>query len=114
MLIKGIVSSIDMETKKVTVILPEYGNVVTKPISVYPNANKWQFVTIDANNALVIEGALSAKIDGNNVLVVEGFATAEIDEKDVLVVTSPFPTMKVNDFVIVVAFNNDLSDCMIL
>lgn len=35
MIVKGIVSAIDTEAKAISVILPEYNNVVTRPIKVY-------------------------------------------------------------------------------
>ena len=60
MIVKGIVSAIDVKTNSLTVILPEYGNIVTKPIKAY--------------------GGLG--------------------------------TLKVNDFVLVVVFNNDFNDCL--
>lgn len=62
MIVKGIVSAIDTEAKSIAVILPEYGNIVTKPFKTY----RW------------------------------------VD------------TLKVNDFVLVVVFNNDFNDCIIL
>lgn len=64
MIVKGIVSSIDTEAKTVSVILPEYGDIVTKPIKVY------------------------------------GMNTVR--------------HLHINEFVLVVVFNNDFNDCMIL
>ncbi len=64
MIVKGIVSSIDNDTKTVSVILPEYNNVVTRPIKAYR------------------EGILES--------------------------------LKVDDFVLVVIFNQDFNDCIIL
>ena len=64
MIVKGIVSAIDTEAGTIDVILPEYGNVVVRPIKV-------------------------CKEDAFNVL-------------------------KVNDFVLVVVFNNDFNDCVII
>lgn len=63
MIVKGIVSSIDIENKTASVILPEYNNVVTRPINSY---------------------------------------RGDIGE------------LKVNDFVLLIVFNNDFNDCMIL
>lgn len=63
MIIKGIVSAINLEDKTASVILPEY-NVVTRPIKAY--------------------------------------------HEDI------FTALKVDDFVLVVVFNDDFNDCMIL
>lgn len=62
MIVKGIVSAINIDDKKVSVILPEYG-IVTRPIPVYG-------------------GGVS--------------------------------TLSVDDFVVVLVFNDDFNDCMIL
>lgn len=64
MIVKGLVSAINTEKKTVDVILPEYSNIVTRPLKVY----------------------------GENFI-----------EK-----------LKVNDFVMVVVFNDDFNDCMVL
>lgn len=64
MIVKGIVSAIDTEANAVSVILPEYDNVVTRPIKAYR------------------DGDVS--------------------------------TLAVNDFVLVVVFNDDFNDCMVL
>lgn len=64
MIVKGIVSAIDSEAKTISVILPEYNNVVTRPIKVYQDKS--------------------------------------------------FRSLKVNDFVLVVVFNNDFNDCLIV
>ena len=63
MIIKGIVSAINLEDKTASVILPEY-NVVTRPIKAY--------------------------------------------HEDI------FTSLKVDDFVLVVVFNDDFDDCVIL
>ena len=39
MIIKGIVSSKDTTTRKAEIILPEYENVVTKPLSFYHDSD---------------------------------------------------------------------------
>ena len=39
MIVKGIVSAIYKDTNKVSVILPEYDNMTTQPLSVYGNQN---------------------------------------------------------------------------
>lgn len=64
MIIKGIVSSIDAESKKISVILPEHGNVATGPVRVYQEES--------INN------------------------------------------LSVNDFVLVVVFNDDFNDLMVI
>lgn len=63
MIVKGIVSAINIDDKAASIILPEYG-VVTRPIKAY--------------------------------------------REDI------FTTLKVDDFVLVVIFNNDFNDCIIL
>lgn len=63
MIVKGIVSSIDIESQTATVILPEYDNITTRPLKVY----------------------------GNSV-----------------------DSLNVNDFVLVIVFNGDFNDCIIL
>ena len=35
MIVKGIVSAIDLDAKTVSVILPEYNNITTRPIKAY-------------------------------------------------------------------------------
>lgn len=35
MLVKGVVSAIDLEAKTIAVILPEYDNIVTRPLKAY-------------------------------------------------------------------------------
>ena len=64
MIVKGIVSAIDTEAETLSVILPEYGDIVTRPIKAYPP---------DRIHAL-----------------------------------------GVNDIVLVVVFNNDFNDLMVL
>ena len=64
MIVKGIVSSINRDARTICVILPEYNNIVTRPIKAY--------------NELI------------------------------------FNDLNVNDFVLVVVFNNDFNDCMVL
>lgn len=64
MIVKGIVSAIDVEANTVDVILPEYGGIVTRPTKLY------------------------------------GMQTVR--------------HLNVNEFVMVVVFNNDFNDCMIL
>lgn len=64
MIVKGIVSAIYKEDNTVSVILPEYNNIVTRPLAMYR------------------EGLIN--------------------------------TLSVNSFVLVVVFNNDFNDCMIL
>lgn len=64
MIVKGIVSAINADAKLLSVILPEYNNIVTRPIKAYRD--------------------------------------------DI------FGTLKVNDFVLVVVFNEDFNDCMVL
>lgn len=64
MIVKGIVSAINSNTKTISVILPEYNNVVTRPIMLY-----------------------------------------EADS---------FDSLRVNDFVLVVVFNDDFNDCIVL
>lgn len=64
MIVKGIVSAIDLEANTIEVILPEYNRVVVRPFGVYR------------------ENTIS--------------------------------NLKVNDFVLVVVFNNDFNDCIIL
>lgn len=64
MIVKGIVSAININDRTISVILPEYNNVVTRPIKAYRD--------------------------------------------DI------FSTLKVNDFVLVVIFNDDFNDCMVL
>lgn len=64
MIVKGIISAIYSEEKKISVILPEYDNLTTAPLQIYGNAS------------------------------MENFA--------------------VNDFVLVVVFNNDFNDGIVL
>ena len=64
MVVKGIVSAVNPEAKTADIILPEYGNITTRPLKAYRE---------------------------------------EI-----------FETLKVNDFVILAVFNDDINDCMIL
>ena len=64
MIVKGIISAINLEDKTASVILPEYNNIVTRPIKAY------------RENAI--------------------------------------DSLKANDFVLVVVFNNDFNDCLIL
>ena len=64
MIVKGIVSAIYADEKKISIILPEYNNIVTRPIKVY--------------------------------------------REDIL------KTVNINDFVLVVIFNEDFNDCMVL
>lgn len=64
MIVKGIVSAVNAKAKTVSVILPEYENIVTRPIKAYRE---------------------------------------EI-----------FDTLKVDDFVLVLIFNNDFNDCIVL
>lgn len=64
MLVKGIVSAIYPEEKRLSVILPEYDNMTTKPLKIYGSVDVTKF--------------------------------------------------SVNDFVIVVVFNSDFNDGMIL
>lgn len=64
MIVKGIISAIYPDSKTMSVILPEYDNVVTRPIKVYRERI--------------------------------------------------FRKAKVNDLVLVVIFNDDFNDCMVL
>ena len=121
MIVKGIVSAIDRAVKRLTVILPEYDDVVTRPIKTYPErginslkVNDFVLVVVfnnDFNDCLVIPPVsytgttppIEAFVDERNVLVVSGgTATAEIIN-GVLVVDGDGASAEIRDNVLVVS-----------
>ena len=66
MLIKGIVSAIYTEEKKLSVILPEHDNITTNPLPIYGTANMEDykiddFVVVIAFNGNVNDSIVLAK-----------------------------------------------------
>ena len=47
MIVKGIVSAIYPDEKKIAVILPEYDNMTTQPLSIYGNPNMGDYEVND-------------------------------------------------------------------
>lgn len=65
MLVKGIVSAIYADEKKISVILPEYDNVVTQPLPIYGDFNTSNF---EINDFVVV---FAFNDDLNDLIILE-------------------------------------------
>lgn len=84
MMIKGIVSAIYYKDKKIAVILPEFNNVVTKPLPVYAESisdfkvNDFVIVNVfndDFNDGIV----LKEQAEGSGQATISSITNLELD-----------------------------------